>query len=89
MIDYALERPAKSTNQLLRRLIEEHDGKKLDAIKVNPSSSTCVVSFTQTNPHTSDPSMSGTSMANPSAQLVNHFYSQTTIEGSTLTFGMP
>jgi hypothetical protein len=54
MINSALERQAKSTYELLHRLIKERDGKKLDATSVNPSSSTCAVSFTQTNPHTSD-----------------------------------
>jgi hypothetical protein len=45
MIDYALERQAKSTDELLRRLIEERGGKKPDATKVNHSS-TCTGSFT-------------------------------------------
>jgi hypothetical protein len=88
MIDSALERQAKSTDELLRSLIEEQDGKKLDTIKVNPSSSTCAVSFTQTNPHTSGPSTGSTSMPNPFAQSVNYFHSQTTMEGSTPTLGM-
>jgi hypothetical protein len=69
-------------------LIEEWDRKKLDATKVNPSS-TCSIRFTQTNPHTSGPSVGGTSMPNPSAQPVNHFHSGTTIEGSAATFRMP
>jgi hypothetical protein len=88
MIDSALERQAKSTDELLRRLIEERDGKKLDATIVNLSSSTCTVNFTQTNLHTSDPSAGGTSMPNPSVQPVNHFHSWTTIEGSAPTFRM-
>jgi hypothetical protein len=67
MINSALERQAKSTDKLLRRLIEERDGKKHDATSVNPSFSTCVVSFTQINPHTSGSSMGGISMPNPSA----------------------
>jgi hypothetical protein len=67
MINSALERQAKSTNELLHRLIEERDGNKFDATSVNPSSSTCSVSFTQTNSHTSGASMSGISMLNPSA----------------------
>jgi hypothetical protein len=46
MIDYALERQAKSTDELLCRLIEERDEKKLDATKINPSFSTCTISFT-------------------------------------------
>jgi hypothetical protein len=67
MINFALERQAKSTDELMRRLIEERDGKKLDATSINPSSYTCAVSFTQTNPHTSGPSALDTSMPNPSA----------------------
>jgi hypothetical protein len=89
VIDSALERQANSTDELLHRLIEERDEKKLDATSVNPSSSTCAVSFTQTNPHTSGPSVGDTSMPNLSAQSVNHFHSQTTIEGSTPSFVMP
>jgi hypothetical protein len=52
MINSALERQAKSTNELLRRLIEERDGKKLDATSDNSSSSTCAVSSTQINCNT-------------------------------------
>jgi hypothetical protein len=89
MIDSVLERQAKSTDELLHRLIEERSGKKLDTTSVNPTSSTCDVSFTQTNSHTSGPSVGDTSMPNPSAHPVNHFHSQTTIEGSTPTFGTP
>jgi hypothetical protein len=89
MIDSTLKRQAKSTDELLRRLIEERDWKKPDATKVNPSPSTCAVSFTQSNPHTSGPSAGGTSMSNPSAQPMNHFHSRTTIEGSAPSFGMP
>jgi hypothetical protein len=89
MINYALERQAKSIDELLRRLIEERDEKKHDATKVNSSSSTCAVSFTQTNPHTSVPSAGGTSITNPSAQPVNHFHSRTIIKDLTPTFGMP
>jgi hypothetical protein len=66
MIDSVLERQAKSTDKLFYRLTDEQDGKKLDATKVNPSSSNCAISFTQTNPHTSGPSTGGTSMHNPS-----------------------
>jgi hypothetical protein len=80
MINSALERQAKSVNELLRRLIKEQDEKKIDATSVNLSSSTCTVSFTQTNPRTSGPSVGGTFMPNPLAQPVNHFHSWTTIE---------
>jgi hypothetical protein len=79
---------AKSTDELLCRLIEERDGKKLDATSVNLSSSFFAVSFTQINPHTSGPSAGVTSMSNPSARTMNHFHSRTTIEGSAPTFGM-
>jgi hypothetical protein len=48
MINSTLERQTKSIDERLSRLIEERDGKKLDATNDNPSSSTCVVSFTQT-----------------------------------------
>jgi hypothetical protein len=88
IINSTLERQAKSTDELPCRLIEERDGKKFDATSVNPSS-TCTVSFTQTNPHTSGASAGGTSMPSPSVQPVNHFHSQTTIECSAPTFGMP
>jgi hypothetical protein len=74
MINSAIERQAKSTDELLHNLIEERDGKKLYASSANPSS-TCAVSFTQTNPHTSGPSTGGTSMPNPSVQPMNHFHS--------------
>jgi hypothetical protein len=67
MINSVLERQAKSTDELLRRLIVEQDGKKLDTTSANPSSSICAVNFTQTNPHTSGPLAGGTSMPNPSA----------------------
>jgi hypothetical protein len=67
MINSALERQVKSTDELLCRLIEERNGKKLDVSSINPSSSTCDVSFTQTNSHTSDPSADDTSMPNPAA----------------------
>jgi hypothetical protein len=34
MIDFALERQVRSTDELLRRLIEEHDGKNLMLLKL-------------------------------------------------------
>jgi hypothetical protein len=67
MINFTLERQAKNANGLLHRLIEERDRKKLDTTSANHSSSTCTANFTQTNPHTSGPSVGGTSMPNPSA----------------------
>jgi hypothetical protein len=47
MINSALERQAKSTDELLRRLIEEQDGKKHSDANVNPSA--CALNFAQTN----------------------------------------
>jgi hypothetical protein len=81
MINSALEREVKSTDELLCMLIEERDGKKHGSIGVNPSSSSssssssCVVSFTQTNPHTSGTSVGATTTPNPFGQPVNHFHS--------------
>jgi hypothetical protein len=62
MINFVLERQAKSIDELLHRLIEERDGRKPDTTSVNHSSSTCAVGFTQTNPHTSVASVGDTSM---------------------------
>jgi hypothetical protein len=75
MTNSVLERQAKSTDELLHRLIEERDRKKHSDANVNPSSSTCIVNFAQTNPHTSVPSVGGTATPNPSAQPMNHFHS--------------
>jgi hypothetical protein len=75
MINSALEMQAKSTDELLRRLIEEQDRKKFDATSINLSSSSWTVSFAQTNPQTSGASMSDTTIPNPLTQPVNHFYS--------------
>jgi hypothetical protein len=89
MINSALERQAKSTDELLRRLIEEWDGKEYSGPNVNSSPSTSAVSFAPINPHTSGPSAGDTSMPNPSAQPMNHFHIRTTIEGSAPNLGMP
>jgi hypothetical protein len=75
MINSALERQAESTDELLCRLIEERDAKKLDTTGINPSFFSCAISFTQTNPQTSDASADSATMPNPSAQLMNHFHS--------------
>jgi hypothetical protein len=72
MINSALERQAKSTDEILCRLIEERDGKKL----------------AQTNQQTSGTSAGGATMLNPSTQLMNHFHSRTSIECLTPTFEM-
>jgi hypothetical protein len=50
MINSVLERQAKSSDELVHRLIEERDGGKLANSNVNPSSSSCTVNFAQTNP---------------------------------------
>jgi hypothetical protein len=89
MINSTLERQAKSTDELLCRLIEERDGKKHSDANINPSSSTCAVNFAQTSPHSSGSSVGGTTMPNPSAQLVNQFHNRTTIEGLAPNLGMP
>jgi hypothetical protein len=70
-------------------LIEEWDGRKLADSTVNHSSSSCAINFAQINPQISGTSLGSTTMPNPSAQLMNHFHSRTTIEGSTSSFGMP
>jgi hypothetical protein len=89
MINFVLESQAKSTDKLMHRLIEEQDGKKLADSNVNPSSSSCALNFARTNSQTSDTSVGGATMTNPSTQLMNHFHSQTTIESSAPTFGVP
>jgi hypothetical protein len=66
MINYVLERQAKSTDELMHRLIEERDGKKLTYSNINPSSFSCVVSFAQTNPQICGTSTSGAIMLNTS-----------------------
>jgi hypothetical protein len=88
MINSALERQAKRSDELMRRLIEEWDGKKLVDSNVNHSSS-CAVNFAQTNPQPSGTSVGRTSQPNPSTQPMNHFHSQTTIDGSAPDSGMP
>jgi hypothetical protein len=62
MINFALEMQAKSNDELVRRLIEERDRKKIIDSNVNPSSS-YAVNFAQTNPQTSDTSAGGTTMS--------------------------
>jgi hypothetical protein len=89
MINYVLKRQAKSSDELMCRLIEEHDGKKLIDSTANPSSSSCVVTFAQTNPQISGTLVGGAIIPNPSAQLMNHFHNRTTINGPAPTFAMP
>jgi hypothetical protein len=89
MINFTIERQEKSSDELMRRLIEERDRKKLDDPNVNPcSSSSCTVYFAQTNPQTSGTSAGSTTMPNSQAQLMNHIHSRTIIEGSAPNFGM-
>jgi hypothetical protein len=87
MINSALEKQAKSSDELLRRLIEEWNGKKLVDSNVNHSSS-CTFNFAQTNPQPSRTSAGDTPQLNPSAQPTNHFYSWTTIDISAPIGGM-
>jgi hypothetical protein len=54
MINSALERQVKSSDKLMRRLIEEREEKKLADSNINPPSSSCAGNFAQTNPQTSD-----------------------------------
>jgi hypothetical protein len=88
MANSALERQAKSTDELLCRLVEEQDRKKYDDSNVNPSSNS-TVNFAQINPHTSGPSAGDASMPIPSAQPVNHFHSWTNIKCLSPNRGMP
>jgi hypothetical protein len=89
MINFALERQAKSNDELLCRLIEERDRKKLYNLNINPPSFSWTVNISQTNPQTSGTSAGGTTMLNPSAQPMNHFHSRTTIESLSPTYEMP
>jgi hypothetical protein len=86
MINSALERQAKSSDKLVHRLIEERDRKILIDYSFNPSSSSCTVNFTQTNAQMSGTSVGITIMPNPSTQLMNHFYSRTTMDGLAPAF---
>jgi hypothetical protein len=89
MINSALEKQAKSSDELMCRLIEEWDRKKLSDSNVHPSSSSsCVVNFSQTNPQPSGTSVGSTTQPNPSTQPMNRFHSQTTIDGLGPTFEM-
>jgi hypothetical protein len=88
MINSALERQAKCSNELMHRLIDERDGKKLVDSNVHTSSS-CDVNFAQTNSQPSGTSLGSTSQPHPSTQPMNHFYSQTDVDGSTPAYGMP
>jgi hypothetical protein len=75
MINSALERQARSSDELMHRLIEEWDGKKLADSNVNPSPSSYAVNFDQTNSQISGTLTGGTTMPNPSAQPMNYFHS--------------
>jgi hypothetical protein len=72
MINSALERQVKSTDELMHRLIEERDGKNTD---YSVNSSSCAINFAQTNPPTSGTLVGGATMPNPSTQPMNHFHS--------------
>jgi hypothetical protein len=56
---------------------------------VNHSSSSYAVNYDQTNPRPSGTLAGDTSQPNPSAQLMNHFYNRTTIDGSDPSNVMP
>jgi hypothetical protein len=75
MINSVLERQAKSSNELMRRLIEERDEKKLVDSNVHASSSSCIVNFAQANPQPSGTLTDNISQPNSSTQSMNHFYS--------------
>jgi hypothetical protein len=88
MINSVLERQAKSSNEMMHRLmIEERDEKKFVDPNVH-ASSYCGVNFAQTNHQSSGTSAGGTSQPNPSTQPMNHFYNLTTINGSAPACGM-
>jgi hypothetical protein len=66
MINSALKRQVKSSDELMHRLIEERNQKKLANSNANPSSSSsCIINFTQTNPQINGTSMGGATMPNP------------------------
>jgi hypothetical protein len=72
MINSALKRQVKSNDELMHRLIEERNQKKLANSNANPSSSSsssssssCMINFTQTNPQINGTSMGGATMPNP------------------------
>jgi hypothetical protein len=65
MINSALKRQAKSSDELVHRLMEEWNGNKVIS----------AVNFAQTNPQTSGTSTGSTTMPNPSAQSMNNFHS--------------
>jgi hypothetical protein len=87
MINSTLERQARSGDELMHRLIEERDRKKLIDSNVDPSS--CSINFAQTNSQTSGTSTNSTTMPNPSAHSMNHFHNRTTTDGLAPTFGIP
>jgi hypothetical protein len=67
MINSALKRQVKSSDELMHRLIEERNQKKLanSSSSSSSSSSSCMINFTQTNPQINDTSMDGATMPNP------------------------
>jgi hypothetical protein len=85
MINSALERQAKSTDELLRRLIEERDRKNSMLLVLTVLLILALLVLLKLN-HTQVVHRR-TTMLNPSAQPMNHFHSRTTIEGSASTFG--
>jgi hypothetical protein len=70
IINSVLERQAKSSNELIHRLIEERDGEKLVDSNVHTSSS-CTINFAQNNSQPSGTLAGGTSQPHPSAKPMN------------------
>jgi hypothetical protein len=91
MINSTIERQQKSSDELMQGLMEERDGKIVysNVPPSSSSSSSCTVNFVQTNPQLSGTLTGGTSLPNPSAQSMNYFYSQITIDGSAPRGVMP
>jgi hypothetical protein len=61
MINSALERQAESSNEIMCRLVEERDRKKLADSNVHASTSSCTINFAQINSQPSGTSAGGTS----------------------------
>jgi hypothetical protein len=87
MINSASERQGKSSDELMRRLIEERDGKNLLILMLILLLLLALLILLKPI-QTSGTLAGGTTMLNPSAQSMNHFHSQTTTDGSAPTFGM-
>jgi len=89
MIDTALDRQARASNELMRRLIEERDGKKVADNHANVSSPSGDFHVPQTENPPSVTSVGSAPQAHPQTQPTSHYHSQTTISGSAPVYGMP